>query len=149
MGVAAVSHGFLVFFDAPRGTDGAKLACRITHNWHRIRVGGRSSANTGEVCCGLRPRGADPNRTSFRWSANVSDFDVVVASGQLYSRISADRDIIRACRIVIERLKTIGRIKAAGRIGKKRTATGRCVIRSRRVLTVRIDASGCVLLLFC
>ena len=102
------------------------------------------AADAGDECRGLRTRCADADRAVFPGTSHRSDIDVV-ASAHIEACLGAERDVARAGRVAIQRLKAKCRVAVAGRIRKQRRITRSGQARARRIEPQRAAAKRAVL----
>src|SRR5207344_1340363 len=66
-------------------------------------------------------------------SGRTTQCNVAAPSGVIVERVKADRSIIRAAPVSVERKRPKGRSIAAGFISRQRTVASGCVLRASRV----------------
>src|SRR6266487_97046 len=117
-------------------------------NYYRIASDCYSSntCHVGGTLCSCR---ADTDGVAFGSNTGVADIYIVIPCGEKGTGAKAQRNIVTATCVDVERKSTTGCVLAAGCVVIKRAHTGGCVDVAVRVAPKRRRTRGCIEVTLC
>lgn len=129
---ACLVHWLDGLLETCRGSGGAGMPTGIDNHTDASRH--RDATNASDICIRLGCRRSDSDCSGLACYTFVAEINIVTTGGEIIAGCGAYRDIASPAVVVTERIKTNGRVVAAGGVAKERVMTGGRVVVSGGVV---------------